>query len=175
MYLRLIFAQSNSIFLFQFKCENGRIVLPLKCHEWNQSDFSAKFSSVTSAKEFEAKWLEEMSGSAPNDATDSSTMPSPMSTSTQSEQSSRLAHASTPTSSGFVQSDRPPKRRHGESKSSQGASHSSFQSGILSESPSKRCKFIKEGIDERIERCRKGKYIKRFRNTPLIVSSLCFT
>ena len=44
---------------FFIKCENGRIVLCLKFCEWNQ--FSAKFSGVSIAADFESKWLEEMS------------------------------------------------------------------------------------------------------------------
>lgn len=42
------------------------------------------------------------------------------------------------------------KHKHGREK----VPH--YEHGILAQSPSKRCKYIKEGIDGRIERCYKG-------------------
>lgn len=126
--------------LIQFKCENGRVVLPLKFHEWNQSEISAKFSDISTAKDFELKWLEEMSGSGG------------IGTSGSSPSSHPIRHNSNEAKS----PKRAAKRKHYES-----SSQSSLQSTSIlidSPSPSKRCKFIKESIDESIERSRKGSY-----------------
>ena len=144
----------------------------LKFHEWNQSDFSAKFSGVSTAAEFESKWLEEMSSGStrPDSAPDkpkhiescspTSSLPS------QTDLALRRSESKSPASVLSSQADRGVKRKRSESKSSttlsQATSHTSLQSisglCVPSEvpSPSKRCKFIKEGIDERIERSRKG-------------------
>lgn len=125
--------------------------MPLKFHEWNQSNFSRKFSGVTTAAEFQMKWLEEMSStSSGNDTTEKHNMirspASSLSLLNESRSPSSLKSLSS-------QPERPSKRKHSESVSSPSTSGL----GHLSEtSPSKRCKFIKEGIDGRIERSRRG-------------------
>ena len=119
------------------------------------------------------KWLAEMSsGSAGHDITElgSSTSPSSSLSQNDSAVKHRSCEVKSPTSNLSSHHDRTSKRRHSESKSptsgllptqtSRRLQHHSTSSFLCeASSPSKRCKFIKEGIDERIERSRKGIHI----------------
>lgn len=138
-------------FSFQFQCENGRIILALKFHEWNQSDFSSKFSAISTAAEFVEQWHEEMS-SRP----DRADKPKNSDSRSPSSHMPSLPPADLLSTSGAT------KRRHSESKSPTPSPAQPTTSAmcIWSEapSPSKRCKFIKEGIDEQIERSRRGMF-----------------
>ena len=114
---------------FQFSCDNGRIILSLKAHEWNKSDVSSKFSGVTSVSEFVTKWHEEIQISQTRrehgeKRKNEARSPNPLSPS--------LSFPRVPSNFGVCIS--PPNGCY--------------------PSPSKRLKYIKEGIDEQIERCR---------------------
>ena len=143
-------------FSVQFKCDNGRIILPLKTHEWNKSAVSNKFALISSS-EFVAKSDMEQShpfSQVPAASTQKSHPPA------QSSDRSLVPHSPS----------RGEKHKHSvnDSRSPTPASTSSGHSLSTtspvistciseSQSPSKRCKYIKESIDEAIERCKKGK------------------
>lgn len=126
--------------------------MALKFHEWNQSDFSRKFSGITTAVEFVIKWLEEMSTSSDSAEKHVSQPPA----SSRAVQHDSLSPFPSLTSPQSLPERASTKRRRSENVAV--SSQSSSGMGLLNESsPSKRCKFIKEGIDGRIERNRKGK------------------
>lgn len=52
----------------QFQCENGRIILPLRNHEWNKSAISRQFALISSSTDFIAKWNDVMQSSAQSHA-----------------------------------------------------------------------------------------------------------
>lgn len=115
----------------QFKCENGRIVLSIKYHEWNKTTFSAEFSGISLSSEFVSRYNELVHSTA-----DSGEAFSP-----QSERSLSVSVPTVP---------RNPKRPSVPCATSVDVFTDERPS------PSKKLKYIKDGIDEQIEKKRKG-------------------
>ena len=150
----------------QFTCESGRIVLCLKNHEWKKSAISSMFKQVASSTDFVNTWETEVinSSQSQNGMSDHRDMPS-----TSSDRSTRkCSTASTETGPGVSS----------ESNNSQDGSDEVSVIGLESALPQpllihfqipnrmkwcvppsskKQCDYImSEGIDQRIECCRKG-------------------
>jgi len=123
---------NSALSFIQFHCENGRIILALKRFEWNKSDISSKFALLSSA-DFVKKWDDEMRSHMPSQAEGRKrcrSEKSPTPSSSKQPQPRSLPLLSTPAS--------PP------------------DTCIVSGSPAKRCKYIKEDIDESIQLSKKG-------------------
>ena len=120
---------------FQFACENGRIVLCLKNHEWNKSAISSVFKQVASSGDFVSTWEAEMiSNSQGGSGTSDRQRSEPVLT--LGDRSTRKRSAtSADVSPGLCNTEE-----------------------ILGGPPSskKQCDYMSDGIDQRIERCRKG-------------------
>ena len=122
--------------MIQFKCENGRIILRLKYHQWNKTATSEKFAMIKSSEDFVEKW-NEMQFPVPS-SIDSPSLHVPQKTSPSLGSNSK------------------PKRM----LSPGPLTSASLQSSLCEQGGTpapKKLKFIKEGVDENIELSKKGK------------------
>ena len=160
-------------FVFQFSCENGRIILPLKAHEWNKF---LKFSSISTVADFVSQWQEE-SPSAPVSRREWAEKQQEESPSAPVSRRERAEKRQEETPSVSVSRRERAEKRKTEVVSASLGSPLSPSSNLSSSSPltslssgacvsfasdclsqSKRLKYIKEGIDGQIERCRVGNH-----------------
>ena len=113
-------------------------MLSLKFHKWNETEESSHFTDVSSSAEFVAKWK----------ARCTDVVSSPECSSSQSQSRKRsLSLSPTPT---------PTPTSPPAASTSVLSNPSPVHATLEDVSPTKRSKYIKEGIDESIERGRKG-------------------
>ena len=112
----------------QFTCETGRIILCLKHHDWNRSAISSMFRQISSSNDFVEMWESEVVS-----ASESVTAIA----SNNDQQSRKRASSSFDSSTVQATSDNP----------------------VTNSGPpatKKRCNYVNQGLDQRIEKCRKG-------------------
>ncbi len=112
----------------QFKCENGRIILSIKHHEWNKSTFSSEFADASLSSEFVSRYNELVGEPGDTDSQPPEYRPD-HTPQVPSRKRPSLPDASG-TESDVISVERP--------------------------SPTKKYKYISGGIDEEIERKRIG-------------------
>ena len=150
----------------QFTCESGRIVLCLKHHEWNKSAISSMFKQVASSADFVNTWETEIISSSENGVSDHRSSDT---STTSSDRSSRKCSTASTEASVSTQSsssqDGPRRSENDRSTRKRSAAtlvdlspSTDSDEVILCGPPSskKQCDYMSEGIDQRIERCRKG-------------------
>ena len=154
----------------QFTCESGRIVLCLRNHEWNKSAISSMFSQVASSVDFVTSWDADIISSSQPESLSDHRRSDPVAGDTSTRQRSS---ASTPDLSNSqdgqserrrketlsISSDRLTRKRPSTSAEVSSGTYNMIESDEILGGPSsskKRCDYMCEGIDQRIEGSRKG-------------------
>lgn len=129
-----------SIVYVQFKCENGRIILCLKNHEWNKSAISSMFKQVSSSADFVETWESDI-----------------ITPSTSLQASRRLVTPFTEMATASTETAHiPPASRKRTATSSFTISPTLASSTEIPCAPPTKKRSSLDGIDLKIELCRKG-------------------
>ena len=142
----------------QFTCESGRIVLCLKNHEWSKSAISSMFKQVASSADFVNTWETEITQNGIGDhrSSDTSTISSRKCSTASTETSVSCQSSNSQDGPRRSENDRSTRKRSAATSDLSPSTES--DEVILCGPPSskKQCDYMSEGIDQRIERCRKG-------------------